>query len=70
MTDDRVAKAVAAGKINSRAEDSARKMAGLALGAITVGAMGFSSDVRHTYGTCCSALGTAISLYRSGKQSL
>jgi hypothetical protein len=70
MADDRVAKAVAARRFNSRTEDSIRKAAGLGLGVATAAALVLSEGARHQYGLATVAVSASVGIWRTGYQSL
>ena len=67
---ERVAKAVAARRLNSRAEDKIRKAVGLGSGALTVGVLAVSERARHSYGPAALAVGCCVAIWRTGHESL
>ena len=67
---ERVAKAVAARRLNSRGEDKIRKTVGFGLGALTVGVLAVSERACHSYGPAALAVGCSVAVWRTGHESL
>ena len=68
-SEDRFSTAVAKGRINGASEDQIRMATGACIGALTVGTMVLSPSYLSP-GSCTTGLGTALTVWRTGYQSL
>jgi hypothetical protein len=57
------------GRINGASEDQIRMAVGAGIGVLTLGAMVFS-PASLSAGSCTTGLGTALTVWRTGYQSL